>query len=364
MSGDMEAKIWGSTQISVKEFCYEWTISNFSFCMGGIRRKIKSPVFSLEANEEVAWCLRVHPNGFDEESKDYLSVYLVLVNCPKRQVRAKFEFWIKNSQGEKYQYTQSLNVPSFQRKQNWGFSKFILRDSLLSHRNWLLPKDKLTLCCKVSIVGAILNMPGQNMIPAIKDPRHMLTDDLGKLWENSLFTDCSLLVAGHEFRAHKVILAARSPVFRAMFEHQMEERLANCFEIQELDFQVFKEMMDFIYTGKAPTLHSHSMACDVLAAADKYGLEGLKVICEDSLCRNLSVENAAHTLIVADLHSTEQLKTRALHFIAVHASEVSKSSGWKSMVESHPHLVDERFHSLASAQSVFLESSFKRLKGF
>ena len=63
------------------------------------------------------------------------------------------------------------------------------------------------------------------MTPAIKDPRHLLTDDLGNLWRNSLFRDCSLLVVDQIFRAHKVILAAHSPVFRAMFEHEMEETL-------------------------------------------------------------------------------------------------------------------------------------------
>ena len=190
----------------------------------------------------------------------------------------------------------------------------------------------------------------------------MLTDDLGELWENSLFTDCCLLVAGHEFKAHKAILAARSPVFRAMFENEMKESLKNPIEIMDLDLDVFKEMMGFIYTGKAPHLHSHSMACDLLAAADRYGLEDLMVMCEDALCRSLSVENAAHTLIVADLHSTEHLKTQALHFIIVYASEVSKTSGWMSMVESHPHLVVEAFHSLASAQRVFWALPFKQLK--
>jgi hypothetical protein len=59
------------------------------------------------------------------------------------------------------------------------------------------------------------------------------------------------------------------------------------------------------------------MTTGVLAAADKYGLEGLKVTCEDALCRNLSVKNAAHTLILADLCSKEHLKTRALDFIAL-----------------------------------------------
>ena len=97
------------------------------------------------------------------------------------------------------------------------------------------------------------------------------------------------------------------------------------------------------------------MTTGVLAAADKYGLEGLKVICEDALSRNLSVENAAHTLILADLHNIQQLKNEALYFIAFYASVVSETSEWKSMMESHPHLVAEAFHSLASAQCPFLE---------
>ncbi|OBS67776.1 hypothetical protein A6R68_03683, partial [Neotoma lepida] len=87
--------------------------------------------------------------------------------------------------------------------------------------------------------------------------------------------------------------------------------------------------MGFIYTRKAPDLDS--MADVVLAAADKYGLEHLKVMCEDALCRDLSVENAAHTLFLADLHSAGQLKTQALDFITTRASEVSETSSWKTM---------------------------------
>ena len=154
----MEFENWGSTQSSVEKFCYKWTISNFSFCMGGIRRKIKSPVFSLEANEEVAWCLRVHPNGSDEERKDYLSVYLGLLHCQKSPVWAKFKFWIINSQGEKYQKTKSPIVECFLTYEQSGFKKFLPRDLLLSHRNCLLPEDQLTICCKVSTVGAIFRV--------------------------------------------------------------------------------------------------------------------------------------------------------------------------------------------------------------
>ena len=55
----------------------------------------------------------------------------------------------------------------------------------------------------------------------------------------------------------------------------------NRIEIHDLEPQVFKAMMGFIYTGKVPDLHC--MVDVVLAAADKYGLKRMKVICEHDL---------------------------------------------------------------------------------
>lgn len=52
-----------------------------------------------------------------------------------------------------------------------------------------------------------------------------------------------------------------------MFEHEMEERKLNRVAITDVDHEVLKEMLRFIYTGKAPNLDK--MADDLLAAADK-----------------------------------------------------------------------------------------------
>ena len=38
-------------------------------------------------------------------------------------------------------------------------------------------------------------------------------------------------------------------------------------------------------------------------------------MCEEALCINLSTENAAEVLILADLHSADQLKAQAIVFI-------------------------------------------------
>ncbi|KAI3359584.1 hypothetical protein L3Q82_013984 [Scortum barcoo] len=374
MSSSPVAESWCYTQIKVVKFSYMWTINNFSFCREEMGEVIKSSTFSSGANDKLKWCLRVNPKGLDEESKDYLSLYLLLVSCPKSEVRAKFKFSILNSKGEETKAMESQRAYRFVQGKDWGFKKFIRRDFLLDEANGLLPDDKLTLFCEVSVVQDSVNISGQNTMNMVKVPDCRLAEELGDLWENSRFTDCSLCVAGQKFQAHKAILAARSPVFSAMFEHEMEESkkvsraldsavpspTANRVEINDVEPDVFKEMMCFIYTGKAPNLDK--MADDLLAAADKYALERLKVMCEDGLCTSLSVANAAEILILADLHSADQLKTQAVDFINNHAADVMETQAWKSMVVSHPHLVAEAYHSLALAQCPFLGPPRKRLK--
>uniref|UniRef100_A0A667Z2V9 Speckle type BTB/POZ protein like a n=1 Tax=Myripristis murdjan TaxID=586833 RepID=A0A667Z2V9_9TELE len=329
MSSGPVAESWCYTQVKVVKFSYMWTINNFSFCREEMGEVLKSSTFSSGPNDKMKWCLRVNPKGLDDESKDYLSLYLLLVSCPKSEVRAKFKFSLLNAKREETKAMESQRAYRFVQGKDWGFKKFIRRDFLLDEANGLLPDDKLTLFCEV-------------------------------------------------IRDICLISISRSPVFNAMFEHEMEESKKNRVDISDVDPDVFKEMMGFIYTGKAPNLEK--MADNLLAAADKYALERLKVMCEEALCNSLSVENVADTLILADLHSAEQLKAQAIDFInrcsvlrqlgckdgknwnSNHATDIMETAGWKSMIQSHPHLVAEAFRALASAQCPPFGLPRKRLK--
>ena len=42
----------------------------------------------------------MNPKGLDDESRDYLSLYLLLVSGDKSEVRAKFKFSILNARKE------------------------------------------------------------------------------------------------------------------------------------------------------------------------------------------------------------------------------------------------------------------------
>ena len=58
------------------------------------------------------------------------------------------------------------------------------------------------------------------------------------------------------------------------------------------------------------------MAQHLLAAADRYGLERLKLLCEATLCEDVAINNVATTLALAEQHHCSRLKSVCLKFVA------------------------------------------------
>lgn len=387
------AENWCYTHVRVIKFSYVWTISNFSFCREEVGETLKSSIFSsasasssphpfssgssedesgncsmnksstesetestasktvdssaVHAADRLKWCLRINPKGLDDESKDYLSLYLLLVSSCKSEIRAKFKFSILNAKGEETKAMESQRAYKFVQGKDWGFKKFIRRDFLLDEANGLLADDKLTLYSEVSVVADSVNISGMTSLSdRFKISECRLADDMNGLFENQAFSDVTLVCGKREFKMHKAILAARSCVFAAMFEHRMLEGQSNRVHVTDLDEEVLQELLRFIYTGQ--TLCIERMSDLLLAASDKYALDRLKALCEEALCSNLDVENVADTLILADLHSARQLKCQAIEFINTHAIEVIDTRGWKTMISVHPRLIAETFRALVN----------------
>jgi len=107
-------------------------------------------------------------------------------------------------------------------------------------------------------------------------PPSDLERHFGELWQCQRGADVTFeLESGERFLAHKIILAARSPVFMAEFFGGMNERSSQSVRIEGMDADVFKVMLHFIYTDRAPELDEEpemvmAMAQHLLAAADRY----------------------------------------------------------------------------------------------
>ncbi|XP_049769934.1 ankyrin repeat domain-containing protein 65-like [Schistocerca cancellata] len=142
------------------------------------------------------------------------------------------------------------------------------------------------------------------------------------------------LVAGDtRLEAHRAVLAGRSPVFAAMLCQDTPEASSSVVAVPDVEGPVLHQLLAYMYSPRAPEVPR--MAPQLLAAADRYGVWGLKVQCEEQLASQLSAENAARTAVLAVRHSCPSLAEVAVAFIKAN-SQVFATAGWADAVLNHP----------------------------
>ena len=151
------------------------------------------------------------------------------------------------------------------------------------------------------------------------------------------FSDVIVVAEEREFPVHRVILAQRSDVFRAMFDVDMTEKQNKRVVIEDLSADAVGDLLTFVYTDSAPNVNK--LAMELLAAAEKYNIPRLKAVCEAELAKSLNIDNVIDRLLDSETYRADQLKAAALHWIRKHAPEVVQTTSWKSLCKEHPALV-------------------------
>ena len=101
-----------------------------------------------------------------------------------------------------------------------------------------------------------------------KSYQELCIQNYGDLLESGKFSDVVFVVGGRDFHVHKVILAAHSPVFAAMFEHEdTKEAKENKVTITDIDADVIEELLGCIYSSKV--VIKDYCAVELFVAADK-----------------------------------------------------------------------------------------------
>ncbi|CAL1299508.1 unnamed protein product [Larinioides sclopetarius] len=162
-------------------------------------------------------------------------------------------------------------------------------------------------------------------------------EDIKALYTNKSLTDVQLKTKTKAFPAHKMVLCARSPVFKRMMTNDMKEKNSNCIEIGDMGDDVIQQLLLFLYSDNVENLQ-WEMATQLYYAADKYEVGRLKEVCSSFLLENLTPTNAGELLLLADTHSDGDLKKLTEDFILEHEKEVFGSKEWDRLMETNSQL--------------------------
>jgi hypothetical protein len=160
------------------------------------------------------------------------------------------------------------------------------------------------------------------------------------LYNSKDFSDIILAVGESKINAHKLVLAARSEYFAALFGPDFKESKEKVVEIEEDDEELFKEMIQIFYTNDVSEVDVDK-AMELIVLARKYLVEELVKSCEEIIIKNMTVENCLEILLVADYIQSKLFKDRAIGFISANIKSVMKAPGWEALKADKPNLVIE-----------------------
>ncbi|KAL6843273.1 hypothetical protein ACP4OV_026986 [Aristida adscensionis] len=285
---------------------------------------IRSGTFAAGGHD---WCIRYYPDGIDEPgTKDYVSVYLEL-QSKDAGARAIFDLrLLDHAAGESVPVFSKAVAAWFQhghRSQICGAGKFKTRSKIEASAAWLRD-DCLVIECDVTVIlqSSMHETPPATADLAVQVPPSDLSNELGKLFDSKEGMDVTFEVKGQVFHAHKVVFAMRSPVFKAELYGLMRHKETRNIKIENMQPAVFRALLHFVYKDSLPPMddleedQNKEMIKDLLAAADKFSMERMKLMCESILCNRLGTyDSVATTLAFAEKHNCSKLKDACIGFI-------------------------------------------------
>lgn len=244
-----------------------WEVRNFSQLPATVETKTHSPLFDAFDRK---WRLSVCPGGWTDADKDYVSIFVELIDADQRPLRAGYDFTIINQAGERTSVPRlganhiqfgplKVEHPSYP---VWGSFRLVGRTDLKDETKGFMLNDTVTFEVRLfsSMDGAAYSA----------DAARSLSRTGAELLDSGMHTDVTLLVEGAEIAAHKALLAVRSPVFKAMFACKMRETLESRVVLEEIPLAAMHAFLRSVGPAHLLLFGLHRWLARSLLPADRF----------------------------------------------------------------------------------------------
>ncbi|KAL6639937.1 hypothetical protein ACP70R_022247 [Stipagrostis hirtigluma subsp. patula] len=320
----------------------------------GAGKPITSNAFTVGRHR---WTLLFYPGGYYRDSA-YVAVFLRLESnlLVEERLRVLADFTLVDGSrtgGADAHARRAYHTFSQERPRRCGFAEYVRQHDLGGCLGG--DDDRLVLECAVRLVqdGEELRSPAPPPSDLQRDLRRMLAHGDG--------ADVTLVAAGGQrFRAHRCVLAARSPVLQALLFGPMRDGRDAVELADDVAPEVFAAVLRYIYGDALPVTTGDDdgeadarVLRQLLAAADLYALDGLSRSCQDMLGRCVTPCTAAETYAIAERLNLPRLKAAVVESVAGSRhglAAVRASPGFKELAAEDAAVAEEMASKVTMAR--------------
>lgn len=154
-------------------------------------------------------------------------------------------------------------------------------------------------------------------IDPVEQPRMyqqtLLQDGLCDLLENDKFVDCVLKIKDKEYPCHRLVLAASSPFFKAMFLSDLEESKKREIVLKDVEPTVMGMILRYLYTSDINLTEQNVQ--DIFMVANMYQIPSIFSVCVSYLQEKLVLGNCLAIFRLGLLLDCPRLALAAREFI-------------------------------------------------
>ena len=255
------------------------------------------------------WQLTLYP--------DYPTVALTYKG--KRDVNAAISIILRDSRGS-VAYERRRGIKQFKggKTSQQSFLFLIEWSKIINSENEIYRGNDLIIDVEICVVGK--SAP----------PPNPFSQNILKLLDNEDTADVSFVVKDTRVFAHRILLEANAPVLATFCERCDKNTPV---PIDGTTPTIFRHILSYVYGGEVPSQEIiQKQGIEILGAADRYGVVGLKLAVEDMIVRSgvVSVLNVVDFLLFADAATAPLLKEYCISYFITRAKDILKSkSAWK-----------------------------------
>ncbi|KAL8272346.1 hypothetical protein Esti_003636 [Eimeria stiedai] len=309
----------GMTQLIWEEIRFVWEVRDFMDFREMAKDDPECSASRLESPDFGCFSLWLFPHGQEQHSSVGLIDLALMYRGKKNPIKAKWNACVLDDQGKAIPRSQ-LSDPLKNFSPSGDGRRFSYSPSAETLRTWIF-NGTFRISCEVTIALACKSV-------AVLDPRKQNSSDKVDRLKSDV-VQYALSPGSHDVRIWcgerkteccRFLLAARSPVLRRMLMGPFTEAAAPEIRLTDICPIAASQMMRFIHTDKCEVLDDlpctlsrekkksrQDALMALIAAADKYDVQGLKEECEQRLAALMDEESVCDIVLFAEARSFTRL---------------------------------------------------------